>query len=873
MRFLERQVPRTNKHHSYSEDDWNALLDRARDWSRNATAADERFYIKDMLSGLGIGQKTVRRVIEHLMAEGTIVYRGSQKLGYAALGVATSVTNLDSLHRLAKEHMDKRYTPSKGPRRSRRVERISENQLKDIETLVNLVTRHVGDGDPRAVGPEHFAWDPSAGRGGEGDWTLVERIGSWSNEEHRARCLSQGKKWSPKQNHMRGKMESSARTLLDLAATVGMIPKGQVHTTAHSLHAAEWQPTVDRWVEEILRRTKSKNDQVIVRGCRMLALRATRRGEVGAENVDWKAVRDQIEGEVASGELKYRPFADARWVFNKLREYSLIDAPKWSTKQQQRRSLVTMEVVRYSAKTRDFSGWVTGAGTPATALANGPYGIHGWVSWCRAKDDRELRATNLPPRVWPNPTPEEQRRVLRAKKNQTELFKLSASVMETRLHHVAYVAGWAEKKEGIDWNKEGLDRMVDPSLLEQMVRDLHPSEGAVDEDGDPVTSLGSQIAFTLATMASPYLEAQALAEGEHDLAQKMRHHSDDLKVLGIRLQAEKKKETQAIIKAWDAGSGKGGWARLWDLREEMIRAIIDAAGGLSLEEQAVAIETDDFQPHMTWAVLVRDACVVSFLRTVPVRVRTLVGMKLGMWINEGSSDRKENTDLWEGGIRLRFSRQLMKSRRSFQPTLFRVDHVGDKEREADFCRPLWRLYFMSGGAREEVLRYTPENGQPTVANSDFVFPALARRGGGHGTDHDKRKLSGLRWKEGSASSQFSRRVLQFAPRLGMSVAALNELWGSTSIHVIRLLYGTHWANRPGMLKPASLMLHHANSKITENKYCVPDEGSVDLFEPVDPPNEADMLREEIRRLRAKLEEAGCLEDESIREAEEIDLVP
>lgn len=110
---------------------------------------------------------------------------------------------------------------------------------------------------------------------------------------------------------------------------------------------------------------------------------------------------------------------------------------------------------------------------------------------------------------------------------------------------------------------------------------------------------------------------------------------------------------------------------------------------------------------------------------------------------------------------------------------------------------------------------------------------------------------GLRWAEGIASAQFSKRVMSNAAHLGMHAPTLDSLWGATSIHVVRLLYGTHWANQPGMLKAASVMLHHAHTTITEKRYCVPDEGRVDLFDEEEDSIVAQLLAK-IARLEAAL---------------------
>lgn len=853
MRFLEREEPRTDKHHSYSPEDWEILLQRAREWTRETTREHERFFQYELREALGIGTVTARRVVGLLVEEGWVVHRGSPKLGFAAVGVVRGSVTLEDLVEQARAICDKNHHPKPGPRTSRRVEVIGGSQLKDIETTANFLARNAGDGTLASVDDRWFGWDDEAGDSGGGEWAVLGQVEVWADEEYRARCEAKGKPFVPAKNAMRHKLVDRTKLLLDLAATAGLIERDAVHTEEYAFHAAEWQRHIEQWTSEIMRRSSRKSERAVVEGCRTLALYATRRGKTDPSAVNWDAIRTRIEEDRSNDRIRYRTFTHARWVYNKLRKYKRIKVEEeWKTKQHQRRSLVTMAVIRSSLSARDFSEWKTADGKHAEALTEGAYGMTDWVRWCRAKNDRELRNARLPLRTWPNPTPEEERRVLVARKRNKQLFKLSPAVMRHRLQHVALVAGWAESNEGIDWTESGLDRLVDPGLLEKMAKDL-AHEGAVDEDGDPVSSLASQIAFTLATLASPYLEARALREGDSDLAAKLKEHSNDLKAMGIRLEAERKKHLRAIVDAWDAGSGKGGWGRLEDLRAEMIAEIERLAGGLSLEVQVEAIDSGDFRPSMTWAVLVRDACMVSLLRVIPLRGGTLVRITRDMWFNDGASAHQDPQP-WEGGIQLRLPKRLMKGRRKFQPFLFRSRHVGDAAREADLCRPLWQLYFMAGGAREEVLRYpnAENDDELVVAESPYIFPALARRGGGHGTTQEDRIKGKLRWKVGSASAQFSRRVLQFAGQLGMNVRTLEDLWGATSLHVIRLLFGTHWANEPGMLKAASLMLHHSSTITTEKKYCALNESDVDLFANGEPQSEEARLRAEVARLRAQL---------------------
>lgn len=866
LRFLEREAPRTNKHHGYSPVDWERLLERAGEEARRLTSESGSFTLDRFRTKLNIGHETLRRVADRLLADGAVVYLGATRLGYAAAGVVRPHATLIDLARLAEERFDPAHKPQPGRRGSaedRRVERIGTSQRKDIRGAVSLIAERAGGGSAAAVGGGWFDWEETGGDGGAGEWCLVKRVKEWSDEKHRAKFAAREKKWSPDKNTARPKLASATRLLLDLAATAGLIEPSLRHSATFAVHAAEWQPHVVAWTEELMTRSRRTCPRKIAQGCRTLALYATRRSELDPAQVEWTAVRDAIEHDHKKEAIRYDLFTHARWAYNALRRYGLIDATEWPTHQSRRESLVSCAVVRASAKTGDFSGWRTASGALAGPLTTGTYGLRDWARWSRARSDRELKAADLPPREWPRPTAEEERRILKARKADKELFRLSPSVLRNRLHNVALVAGWAERDRKIDWTQHGLERLVDPDLVVAFATDRAHRALSIDEDGDFTSSLGSQVCFTLATIASPYLEARALRKGDCTLADQLRQYSNDLKALGIKYAAEDRKHISSIVAAWDAGTGRGGWSRLKDLRELLVKEI-ERKAGMSLDEQILAIAGKKFVPSMTWAVLVRDACVISFLRTIPVRERALVEMKIAMWRNEGSATGRGSLRPWEEGIRIWFPKRLTKGKRPYSPYLFRPRHVGDPVREADFRRALWQLYFMAGGAREEVLarvehREGGEGCEPvairTVCDSPYVFPALARRGGGHGTRNQDRIDRGLRWAAGSASAQFSGRVMANAADLGMHAPTLDSLWGATSIHVIRLLYGTHWANQPGMLKAASVMLHHAHTTITEMRYCVPDEGKVDLFDDEEDSIEA-RLRAEIARLKAELHALG-----------------
>jgi hypothetical protein len=86
--------------------------------------------------------------------------------------------------------------------------------------------------------------------------------------------------------------------------------------------------------------------------------------------------------------------------------------------------------------------------------------------------------------------------------------------------------------------------------------------------------------------------------------------------------------------------------------------------------------------------------------------------------------------------------------------------------------------------------------------------------------------AGFRWNEESMSTNFQKYVLEYAERLGMDRQALEAEHAATSMHVIRLLFGTKWAKTK--LLEASRMLQHANVGVTERKYCAVGAEDVDL---------------------------------------------
>ena len=812
-----------SKHNPYTEEQWEAKLAEAREWARAETRRYGRFRQKDLAGALSVGGGTPARIRAILEAEGTIVRLG-ERAGWAALGVVKGEVTAADLLRLAERHFDafaaNRERGRRGDVDGRQVSSLTQSQVKDIKTVLRLVAEYAGDGDLTAVGGPWWGWDEA-----DGDWAIVPRVRDWSDERARERATRRGKAWNPESNaSSRSKSATSVRLILDLAATHGLLDRDSIDGRDTVVHAPEWQPIVDRWEKLLLQRSGRRSSRKIRMGLRTLARYATKRGYLDPRKADWNRIRESLIHDHQQEILSYDPFWQARWAYNELRDAKEVDGRLWQTYQSGRVSLVGKGDAAKAARTGDFSGWVVEDGRPAAGLVEGPFGLAAWRKWATLSTAGALERAGLPHRARPRPTPAERRSDLRI----AQPFKLSVSTLLPRLNMFSLLAGWATRERGMDWTVHTLVDLVDPELVQGFAMDRTAGrKRVITPEGDLASSVAQHVAFALATLASPFLEAQALKNDDRELADRLRKASDELKELGIQCEAESVKDKWAIVEAWRGDSGRSGWHQLGELRDRLIVEAEEQAGGLSLPEQIEAIRSGRFTPSCSWAIAVRDAVMISFLRVIPVRVRALVNLTTNDWESDGRP--------WEGAIRTRFPRIINKNGRPFRPRLIHPDAVGDPRRERDFRRDLWELYWMETGARDEILT-AKVNDDRFVYSSPYVFPALARRGGGHGTRIEDRAEKGFRYGEGSWSNHFSTIVLRYAEELGMNRQTLERLWGATSSHVTRLLFGSHWANVRGALKLASVMLHHKDSRITEARYCAVDESRVDLQGAALPPD-------------------------------------
>ena len=816
-----------------SDERMSELTARFDAWSIDQTRTRGSFWQRDAMKELGITNGPFYRLIEPFLADGRVVNLGHLK-GFARTGTSSTVTLADLMEHAA-SRVDAAFRGKPGrpsASKARIVEQISPPGYDMMCTVANLVAKAVTGHERNwaGVGAQWFGWDPALGDGGAGGWAITAHVERWVLQAAREEDEAAGVAFDPARYRKRVNRYSSAlSTLLHLAVGTVLAPTAR-HSESYSTHFAEWQQHIDRWATRLCFHKKAREGTAkkIRQGLRTLALYATRAGFTDPALTDWEGVRDAIMRDFERGALQRDVMNWARWVYRVMRGHMIQRTAdsEWPTSHTKRTSIVSAGAI-LDATRGHWEEWSAAlAGTMPAADEGGytqpDYGLKGWHTWATVrKGELEIRY-GLPERCWPRPTPAEERRI----KKRPDLFKLTPKVAQGRLGQFALVAGWLRDTRGTDFDGMDARALVEPAnalaFAGWCASRKAARSGLKDDDLDGRSSVGSSVLFSLATLASPYLEAVALKRGELDVADRMRSYSDKLKVMAIDAVAEEGKRIEHIALLWDAGrTGKstGGWDRLIELRDMLIEAA-EREAGMPIAEQIRAIRAGDFRPQAEerWALLIRMAVLITVLRRIPVRVRAACSLVLSMWENVSGNGARER---WEGAIRLAFTPATQKSKRAYAPWLIRQEHVGNPHREALLRRDVLELYFMTGGARARVLSI---GGQPQ--KSDHVFPAVASRGGGHGTRQEDRESAGFRWNEESMSAHFQKFVLEYAERLGMDRQALEAEHAATSIHVIRLLFGTKWAKTK--LLEASRMLQHANVGVTERKYCAVGAEDVDL---------------------------------------------
>lgn len=760
-------------------------------------------------------KEPIAQLVWQFEGEGKVAFLG-QRFGFAWLGVVPEAVTLAGLLAFAEAHKDEDKSSARRGRSTFEdrlaLETLTSSQHEKIKTAAGLVADYAGDGDPEAVGMEWFSWDPTGGPEGRGDWSILVQVADWADDRSRRKKEAKGEKWTRKKGKStRDAAVTGMRNLLDLAANHGLLERSEHFAAEFETYAGEWAPEVAAWVDEVVERNDGTAPRKIRKGVRILALYASRRNEFSLDATNWEAVRSDVEAAHASGELSKQQRDAARYVWR--RTPGLQEALPWETIRDRRTGLVPNAAITAVVEERDFSGWVDASGEPLTELVDGEFGLRKWVDWATLPGE-ELDLRGLPPREWPRPTDKQTKYMEEWRQKGKDAFRCADSTLRSRLERINLLAGWAAERGKFDGGERGLDALCAPDLMAEYSR--WRARQAAKDGYDPEAEAEDRtfgragLARALAKIASPYLEAVALQRGDTDRADTLQEHSSVLKKYAYRQQSIENqcKDIQEIYAAWSAG-GRDGYLKLIDLCDLFVEEA-EAEAGLSLEEAVEAIEAGEYRPNLSWAIAIRGAVLVNVLRKVPLRAKTTSLLTLEDWHNLATRPEEFGRELkeWEGAIQLRIPGHKMKGRRKFEPAYIQEEHVGDPHHETMARRLILRAYFMDGGARDRLLE--TDEGRKT---SPYVFPACAAKG--RGKDGEDRE-EGERWKQASISAWFHRNVAKRAADLDLDLNRLDQQYGALGLHVIRLLYGSHFVQTHPL--QTSLMLSHQSMEFTVKLY-------------------------------------------------------
>lgn len=765
-----------------------------RDFIEWSTGQDN-FTIKATVKRYRIGYPTAHRLIDPLIERGEIVELSGGQQRLAWKGRFSESGTLATLVKAAGEAVDpeEELSPGRKAKGESRTDGIlTKSQFTSLKTAANRVATEIGDGGLESVSLRDtvFSWDPEHG---EGEWTVIYQMREWTTSETKVN---------------RRKLVSGAGLLVDFGLAVGLID-GDAPALRSEVHAAEWQPFIDEMYPVLLEANEGRNELWMRKGLEMLALFATRRGEISPENVNWKAVRDSLEERRAEDPEHWRWNA-ARRVYRHLFELEILDGPEWPLQMGPRRSLVPGGIVKESAKTGDFSGWTTRDGVPLSGLAGDLATYHRWAT----ADPLRLDLEGLPPHDYVDPTPPQERYRSKMEKRGKgdSLFHLELVTIKPRLYWINLYLGFLHDHDSsIDLSTAGLLDICD--IKRYLKFEEWMKERRMENEGQAsLPWFLLTLASALAVICSPFLEQLLLGEGDHEGAATARERAEHLRkyYTSRKGEAEQRKDLDQIIEAWKGADGREPWFKLMDMRELELE-LAERELGMSLDDQVIALKKGTLETTLAWALHIRAAFLINLVRLIPFRRWTLSRIATNMWkqIAVEMDQMNRTLEMHEGAIILDLPAAIMKSDKPFRCPYIERTVVGSKRHEFGARRDLIQLYFGEGGARDRLRRLP--NGE--LVDSPYLLVATAARLTQYPHVLETRKC---RWQPEKISEYFHKLVVRHAAALKIDLNRLKEL-GGTRIHIARGIFGSYWG--PKDLVMTADILHHGDVKITKEKYC------------------------------------------------------
>lgn len=743
-----------------------------------------------------------RRLLRRPMEEGRIVmFKGGRSASYTC---PVHQQTLEDLLKRAKGEIDPDLTLKPGRRTrkkdTRAVEAINPKHFERIRTACRAVAKHLHpeakssqlDAKIAAVGSEYFVWN--------------EQNEDWSAFLELVRDACQNKSKSTQRQYV-----SSARRLLDLAATHGWISKTALHDRDYEPVPSDWADLFNEWRDHLMGCGTPR-----LRSSLITLFEACAQCGFHPTEADWDEVIDHLEKQFRAGNWETSVSKRVRALYRHMREIEMVEGPNWDGRIRQHQAATAL--VRNSAaeeagnnygryKNPDVKSpavqaalegreleWPGEFSRFKNGLLSGPYGLKTALTFFSLTGS-EAEIVGLPHRVFPR----EQIRAPHPKQKRAWTTVTAQSNLKTLLH----AAGWmAENLDHVDWSEDDLRTLVKLDNLKAYRRAVYAGQLSTRR------SLRRRI-VALARIASPFLEAMALKHNNEELADEMAKVSATLsseKVIDGRvswrnsLNAEinadrtetQKKRAEKIESVWTRNGQAAEYAYLQfrRVREGLLELLERDYGPLA--DQIEAIHSKQSFDR-SWALKVQEALLWQEQTVVPLRAATLGLLDM--------EDRLHTPDLSRIWAEIPAWKMKVERNGDFHPN-FTKGGTG-------YCRPLYRLYIMDGGARDVLL--TDKSGD-LKDKPMFWVP-------------DVQRFKRNRFNDGGLR-RMMRRGLRRAirelddPLNGVSYEYLecqlkeNNCFGT---HSYRHVFATYLV-RQGHIQAAAKYLHHKGLKTLQEVY-------------------------------------------------------
>lgn len=605
---------------------------------------------------------------------------------------------LADLYQKAREHVDENLVLSPGRRtgvgESRAVESLNEKHLQRIRTACRAAVAHLHpeaksselDEKFNTVGAEYFVWNEE-----DEDWSkfldLVRRA-----------CLD-------KSDRTRRQYVSSARRLLDLAATHGWISRTSRHDSDYEPVPAEWADLFNDWRERLTSEGVKQATFTL-----MTLFEACAECAFHPREANWSEVIGHLENRFRAAHWTANQKTRVRNAYRTAVETGLISGPEWDGNAWQGRKSTLLvrtgaidevgelygrkkdpekhaAAVRAALDGREVA-WPEEFELYDDGLLAGPYGLKTALTFF-VLNGSEADIAGFPQRVFP-------RSQIRSSHPNAQKPWLPPTVGKN-LRHLLHCAGWMEENiDDVDWSKHDLRKLLRLENLDAYRRAVYAGRLSTKR------ALAVRLR-TCARIASPFMEAAALENGDDELADRMAHLSATLCSSGgidgriswvSALEQElsqsdevesRRRRAQAIEAAWTENGQAAEYAyqQLVRVREALVSQLEDDYGRLSQQIEAVLEGT---RLGRTWARQVQQSLFWQEQTVVPLRARTLRLLD--------SEDRHQADDFSRIWMEIPAWKLKVQSNGPFRPNLTKGG--------AGYCRELYRLYVMPGGAREQL---------------------------------------------------------------------------------------------------------------------------------------------------------------------------